>query len=79
MRFTSESRTAYDEGVAGTRRAVAVDYSYGTKHLTFTYPRCKVVRTELPAIGATGFDDHRLTLEARDNGTDDPVSIALDL
>ena len=35
-------------GAAGTWRAVAITYTYASKTLTFSYPRCKHVDPELP-------------------------------
>ena len=78
-RFSTESRTIVNDGRAGTSRAVAISYSHGPKTLSFSYPACRAVSAELPELGEREYAKHRLELEARDDASQDPVSIYLDL
>ncbi len=79
QKFCSESRAILDDGLAQTWRQVVATYTYGSKSLVFTYPACILVDPGLPGSREAGWDDHRLALEPRDDGTNDPVSITLDL
>lgn len=79
QRFAAESRGVVDDGIAGTWRQVTATYAYGSKELAFTYPRCKLTQPSLPGSRQDGYADHALTLEARDDGSADPVQIILDL
>ena len=78
-RLSAESRVLVNDGRAGTSRAVAISYTHGAKTLAFTYPACKVVAAELADLGEREYEPHRLALEARDDASNNPVTIALDL
>lgn len=78
-RFANESRVIRNDGAAMTERAAVVTYTYGPKSLVFTYPTCRCVGAELPETGPAAWADHVLTLEPRDDATQDPVQITLQL
>ena len=76
-RLASESRTIRDDGAAGTWRQIVMTYTFGPRVLSVTYPRAILVAPELPATGDLAWEDHRLTFDARDDGTNAPVQITL--
>lgn len=78
-RFADESRTVRDDGAAATWRQIVATHSYAGKALAFTYPRCVLADPELPETEDAGWKDHALRFEARDDGTNAPVSVALDM
>jgi hypothetical protein len=81
QRLSDESRTVRDDGAAGTWRALTIDYAYAAvgKDFIASFPRARVIDAELPPLVGAGWADHRHTLIARDNGTDDPVTFTLEL
>lgn len=79
MRMSDESRSIRDDAVAGTWRAASASYAAGGKLLAFSWPRCLAASTDMPATRDRQWADHRIALEARDDGTNDPVSITIEL